>query len=148
MCVCILTLCYPEEKKKKKKGRQSSLRILVKNVIFEGRFEPEGGEDTLVHIKFFFFFRSYALHNRRKKRKTGRPFMFWRGTRFIRLRGKSTKRQFTCSKRERDIKCKRPTRAGRNGGKNRREENGGISSVAAKNHKLTNKNPTKLPWSI
>lgn len=76
MRVCILTLCYPEKKKKKKKkGRQSSLRILVKNVIFEGRFEPEGGEDTLVHVKIFFFGVMHCT-TEKKKRKTGRPFMF------------------------------------------------------------------------
>lgn len=136
MRVCILSLCYPEKEKRKQKKRRTELfEDFGEEYDLRGPlWTRRGGEDTLVHMKVFFG----VMHcTTEKERKKGRLFMFWRGTRFIRLRGKSTKRQFIGSKRERDIKCKRPTRAGRNGGKKRREKkNGGISRIAAKNHKL------------
>lgn len=127
MRVCIPSLCCQKTKQKTnpKKKKTGSMRILVKNIILRATLNQKGGR----HIGSHEGFRSYALHNI----KEGRPFMFWRGTRFIRLRGKSqtqcTKRQFIGSKRERwiSIKCKRPTRAGRNGG---------ISWIAARNRKL------------
>lgn len=129
MRVCIPSLCCKKTKQKTNpkinKKKTGSMRILVKNIILRATLNQKGGR----HIGSHEGFRSYALHNI----KEGRPFMFWRGTRFIRLRGKSqtqcTKRQFIGSKSERwiSIKCKRPTRAGRNGG---------ISWIAARNRKL------------
>lgn len=126
MRVCIPSLCCQKNNNPKiNKKKTGSMRILVKNIILRATLNQKGGR----HIGSHEGFRSYALHNI----KEGRPFMFWRGTRFIRLRGKSqtqsTKRQFIGSKSERwiSIKCKRPTRAGRNGGN---------SWIAARNRKL------------
>lgn len=111
-------------KKKIKQGR--ALWGFWWRTLFWGPLWTRKGEDTSVHMTVF------GVMHCTTQTKEGRPFLFWRGTRFIQLRGKSqtqsTKIQFICSKRERKISNK-VQKTYRSGKKCK------ISRIAAQNRK-------------
>lgn len=114
--MCVYQVSVKKKKKKKQTGK-SSTRILVKNVILRATLNQKGGR----HIGSHDGFRSYALHNRKKK--TGEAVhVFEEAQDSYGLEANQRccpQRDNSHALRERDgeaIKCKRPTRAERMAG--------------------------------
>lgn len=110
------------------------MRILVKNMIFVGRFEPEGGGRHIGSHEGLF--RSYALHNGKRKKERGGCSCFEEAQDSYGLEA-NPQRDNSSALRERERHKVQKTYES---GKKRREETagkkGGISRIAAKNHKL------------